>query len=92
MIKIFESPEYMTITQVEKKFSPNSVVMVKCIVNNFAPIAGYVAAAETLGSEDFEELSIYEKRLKNNADNGKVFFIMTDDPYAGQGLYISQNF
>ena len=92
MIKIFDAPEYMTIRQAEKKFHPNSVVMIKCIVKNFAPIAGYVAAAETRGGDDFEELNRFESRMTQDPANGEVFFIMTDDPYAGQGLFISQDF
>jgi hypothetical protein len=92
MIKIFENPEYMTITQVEDNFRPNSVVMIKCTIKDYAPVAGYVAATETNGGEDYEELSLFEEKLKSNSDNGNVFFVMTDDPYAGQGLYISQDF
>jgi hypothetical protein len=82
----------MTISQAEKKFRPNSVVMIKCSVKDFAPVDGYVAAAETRGGDDFEELSLFEKRLLQDPANGEVFFVMTDDPYAGQGLFISQNF
>jgi hypothetical protein len=92
MIRIFDVPEYMTITQAEEKFYPNSFVMIKCTIENFAPVDGYVAAAETRGGDDFEELSLFENRLLKDPANGEVFFIMTDDPYAGQGLFISQDF
>jgi hypothetical protein len=92
MIKIFDTPEYMTITQAEERFRPNSVVMIKCIVQDFSPIAGYVAAAETHSGDDFEELSMYEEKMLDDPNNGEVFFIMTELPYEGQGLYISQDF
>jgi len=92
MIKIFDIPEYMTVSQAEEKFRPNSVVMIKCAVKDFAPVAGYVAAAETCGGVDFQELSNYEDHLHEDPKNGEVFFIMTELPYEGQGLYISQDF
>jgi hypothetical protein len=92
MIKIFDTPEYMTITQAEERFRPNSIVMIKCSVKDFAPVDGYVAAVETCGGDDFEELSLFEYRLQQDPANGEVFFIMNDDPYAGQGLFISQDF
>jgi hypothetical protein len=92
MIRIFDNPEYLTVDQAEEKYRPNSVVMVKCKVRNFSPVAGYVAAAETNGGEDYEELDKYEMELKKDPSNGETFFIMTEDPYAGQGLFISQDF
>ena len=92
MIKIFDKPEYMTITQAEERFRPNSIVMIKCSVKDFAPVDGYVVAAETRGGDDYEELSLFESRLLKDPSNGEVFFVMTNDPYAGQGLYISQDF
>ena len=92
MIKIFENPEYMTVEQAEEKFRPNSVVMIKCDVKDFAPVAGYVAAAETNSGDDFIELNSYEEKLLKNPENGDVFFIMTEFPFEGQGLYISQDF
>jgi ribosomal protein S18 acetylase RimI-like enzyme len=92
MIKILEYPEYLTVEQAEKKYRPNSVVMINCTVEDYAPVAGYVVAAETNGGEDFEELDKYEMELKKDPSNEEIFFIMTDDPYAGQGLFISQDF
>ena len=92
MIKIFDNPEYMTVAQAEEKFRPNSVVMIKCVVNDFAPVAGYVIAVETCGGDDFQELNHYEEQLSEDPENGEVFFIMTELPYEGQGLYISQDF
>ncbi|MCL1844242.1 MAG: hypothetical protein FWF79_10560 [Defluviitaleaceae bacterium] len=92
MIKIFDTPEYMTVEQAEEKFRPNAVVMIKCEVKDYWPVAGYVAAAETLGGEDFKELNHYERKLLENPANGEVHFLMTELPYEGQGLFISQDF
>jgi hypothetical protein len=92
MIKIFDSPEYMTVEQAEEKFHPNSVLMIKCDVKDYWPVAGYVVATETLGGKDFRELHSYEHKLLKDPSNGEVFYIMTELPYEGQGLFISQDF
>jgi len=92
MIKIFDPPIYMTVEEAEKKFHPNSVVMIKCEVEQFATKAGYVAAAEVNGGEDYRELRNFENVLMQDPDNGEISFINTDDPFAGEWLCISQNF
>ena len=91
MIKIFDQPEYITVTQAEERFSPNSVLMIRCIIEDHAPIAGYVAAAETQ-EDDFNKLCDYEKLLMQDPQNGEVYWIATADSLDCKGLYITQDF
>ena len=92
MIRVFDRPEYMTVKQAEQSFHPNSVIMINCEMEMFAPIAGYVVATETLGGEDYEELDAYRDALQRDTKNGEVFLLMTSDPYVGEGLFVGQNF
>ena len=88
MIAKFDKPEYMTKKQAEDRFHPNAFIMINCDVEYHAPVAGYVVAAETVGIEDYPELSAYYHELNSDSANGKIYVISTDDPLKGEGLYI----
>lgn len=88
-MKIYKNQEYMTVDEVKKDFYPNCVLLVRCSVDHYAPVAGYVAAAEEHESDDYEELAMYRNELlKEPATNGEVFLIITRKPYEGEGLFI----
>ena len=88
MIKIFDSPEYMTVEEVKEKFYPKRVVLANCEVRRYAPIAGYVAAIETMPDDDYEELSDFRDDLCHSNANGEVFMILTKKPLEGEWLCV----
>ena len=63
MIKIFDTPEYMTVDEVVKKFYPCYVVLANCEVEYHAPKAGYAMAMETHHIDDYDELFDYLRSL-----------------------------
>ena len=84
---LFEPTEYMTTEEATEKFYPYSVVMVRCEVDHYLPIAGYVIAAEET-EDDYDELKAYETKLQADKSNGEVYLIRTSDPMEGEWIYV----
>jgi hypothetical protein len=88
MIKVFDSPEYMTVEEVKERFYPFRVVLVNCDLRSYAPIAGYVAAMETIPDDDYDELSDYRNDLCRSDVNGVVHMVLTRKPLEGEWLRV----
>ena len=88
MIKILDSPEYMTVEEVMEKYYPYRVVMTNCEMSYHAPIAGYVVAMETIPDDDYEELSDYRSGLCREDANGVVHMVLTRKPMEGKWLCV----
>jgi len=86
VIKIFDTPEYMTVDEVMEKFYPYRVVLANCEVEFHAPQAGYVVATETIPDEDYEELFEYQYSLCPQT-YGETYMILTMKPHEKELLY-----
>jgi len=89
MIKIFDSPEYMTVEEVKEKFYPCRVVLANCEISYHAPIAGYTMAMETMPDDDYSELFKFMKGLLGKHEEyGSVHMILTRKPLEGEWLCV----
>jgi len=88
MIKILDTPEYMTVEEVKEKYYPLRVVLTNCELRNHAVIAGLVVAMETVPDDDYEELADYLDELVLNESNGEVDMVLTRGPLEGEWLCI----
>jgi len=88
MIKILETPIYMTVEEIMEKYYPLRVVIANCEISYHAPIAGYVVATEGVPDDDYPELSDYEIALHRGGEHGAVYMIETKDPAEGEWIYV----
>jgi uncharacterized protein VirK/YbjX len=88
MIKIFDSPEYMTVEEVKKKYYPHRVVLANCEERHYATTAGYAMAMETIPDDDYEELLKYQVDLTRGEKHGKVDMVLTRMPLEGEWLCV----
>ena len=87
MIEIFETKEYMTVTEAKERFYPLAFVMTNCKVESNWPVEGYLVAAES-SEEDYDELDGLETRLSRDKSNGEVYLITTHDPMEGEWICV----
>jgi len=90
-IRRFNDPEFMTTEEVMEKFYPNSVLLIRCIVEQGCPVSGFVVAAEDNNPNDFFELQDYQLELRRDKNNGYVHLRMTKDPLEGGALFVEQS-
>ena len=84
MIKVFDSPTYMTVEEVQEKYYPYRVLMVNCDERNHRTIGGYVLAMETIPDDDYPELFDMLSALVDEKKHGRIDMVLTRLPHEGE--------
>jgi len=87
MLTMLEHPVWMTVEEADKKFFPNSYVIINCVLERGDIIAGFVVAYAPMRNNG-GKLSALVDELSESGEHGEVWFRFTQDPLDGGALLI----
>ena len=87
MITKLEKPIWMTTEEAQKKFYPNSYVMVNCVLDCGCTVSGEVVAYAPMKNNG-GMLSKLQDELTDSGEYGEVRLKLTKDPLDGGSLLV----